>query len=153
MDRRSKIAKRLKTLREQAGYSANQLAKMLGVTKDVYSNWENNRTKLSADYLVPLSDIYQMTVDEFLERKLPLVTKEQAIKESDPESIINRYYSLSKRSKGLVNCVIDYEINNPIITKKSKELYLAAAHGSEGMNDDELALLHEDIKDILEEDD
>ncbi|TDG72117.1 hypothetical protein C5L31_001591, partial [Secundilactobacillus malefermentans] len=53
------LATQLKGAREKAGYSQNDLALILNVTRQAISKWETGKTYPDIDNLVFLSDFYQ----------------------------------------------------------------------------------------------
>lgn len=55
-------AKKLKNKRQEAGYSQVEIASVLGISKQSYSNWENGKTKPNQKNLTRLSQI--LAVDE-----------------------------------------------------------------------------------------
>ncbi|SDB26753.1 Predicted transcriptional regulator [Streptococcus henryi] len=55
-------AKKLKNKRQEAGYSQVEIASILGISKQSYSNWENGKTKPNQKNLTRLSQI--LAVDE-----------------------------------------------------------------------------------------
>lgn len=60
------LATQLKGAREKAGYSQNDLALILNVTRQAISKWETGKTYPDIDNLVFLSDFYQLTLDELV---------------------------------------------------------------------------------------
>ena len=56
------LGKQLKLLREQKGYSQNQIAEYLGTTRQTISNWENDKTIIDSHSLIRLADFYQIPV-------------------------------------------------------------------------------------------
>ena len=60
------IAKRIKSARENAGYSQSEVAELLGITRQAISKWENGWGYPDIDNLIRLSDIYKITLDDLL---------------------------------------------------------------------------------------
>ncbi|MGR3742485.1 helix-turn-helix domain-containing protein [Companilactobacillus sp. DQM5] len=56
----------LKKYRENNNYSQEELAKKLFVTRQAISRWENNKTIPGVQILMQLSDLYNISVDNFL---------------------------------------------------------------------------------------
>ena len=52
--------------RVELNYTQDDLADKLGITKTAISNWENGVSLVDIKYLVPLSNIFSITVDELL---------------------------------------------------------------------------------------
>lgn len=59
----------IKALRLAKGLNQPELARLLGVTKQCVSNWENGNILPSLDMLVRLSDIFNVTTDYLLGRE------------------------------------------------------------------------------------
>ena len=60
------IADRIKVLREQAGYTQTQLAKLLGITRSSVNAWELGISVPSTQYIVELSQILNVSTDYLL---------------------------------------------------------------------------------------
>lgn len=58
------IGKKLKSLREEAGYSQEELSGRIGVTRQAVSNWEREKTLPDIYMLQDIADIYEITMDE-----------------------------------------------------------------------------------------
>ena len=59
------IGRNIKRLRKQAGYSQDQLARMLGVTQGAVSQWEKDRTIPDTPYMLEMAKIFNVPLDEF----------------------------------------------------------------------------------------
>lgn len=85
------IADRLKELRKKAGYSQEQLAEMLDVSRQAVSKWESAQGNPDIENLVKLTEIYHVSADYILightKEDLPKVpeTPEKNKKEMHPE--------------------------------------------------------------------
>lgn len=53
----------LKAARVNAGYTRNQIAEMLGVSKVTVGNWENGSAKPSMAVKILLSQLYKVPMD------------------------------------------------------------------------------------------
>lgn len=60
------IAKRLQRLRKKAGYSQEQIAEMLGISKQTISEWENGQGKPEINSVIKLTEIYDVSADYIL---------------------------------------------------------------------------------------
>lgn len=60
------FGQRLKQLREENGISQIALVNQLGITEEDINKFENDDTMPSAEILVKLSSLYNMSVDELL---------------------------------------------------------------------------------------
>lgn len=65
------IGQVIKNKRLEAGHSQEYLADKLGVSRQTISNWENERTIPSADYLKDLSRLYGMSFDALIGLEVP----------------------------------------------------------------------------------
>lgn len=63
-----KIGKRIKELREQAEISQQKLAEMLKLSRPAISQIENDDRKLSAEELIKLSEIFNLSVERLLNK-------------------------------------------------------------------------------------
>ena len=60
------LAIRLKNAREKSGYSQNEVAESLNISRQAVSKWENGWTCPDIDNLILLSKLYKISVDELL---------------------------------------------------------------------------------------
>lgn len=69
---REYIARTLKKLRENSGYTADQVGRMVGKSGKTVNAWENNRGQPDAELLMQLCDIYGVSdvLAEFQEDKI-----------------------------------------------------------------------------------
>lgn len=91
-DINKRIGKRIKEARERAGINQQKLSKMLGVARPTISQIENGERKISADELIKLSEIFDISIDTFLDFKKPpevILEKEKKKKKEKPEIRIN----------------------------------------------------------------
>ncbi len=54
---------KLLELRQQAGYSQQEIADKIGITQEKYSRLENNITKIEPELLIKLSNVYGTSID------------------------------------------------------------------------------------------
>lgn len=59
------IGRNIKRLRKTAGYSQEQLAKLLDVTQGAVSQWEKDRTTPDTIYMLQMAKIFNVPLDEF----------------------------------------------------------------------------------------
>ncbi len=77
----AKLGKRIKKLRELTGISQEKLANLLGVSRPTVSQMENGERKITADELIELAKIFNISVDELLNlKKSPEIVFEEAKK-------------------------------------------------------------------------
>ena len=60
------IAERLQELRKKAGYSQEQVADMLGLSRQAISKWESGQGKPEIDNVVKLTELYHVSADYIL---------------------------------------------------------------------------------------
>ncbi|MBO5033067.1 MAG: helix-turn-helix transcriptional regulator [Lachnospiraceae bacterium] len=60
------IAERLQELRKKSGYSQEQVAGMLGLSRQAVSKWESGQGKPEIDNIVKLTEIYHVSADYIL---------------------------------------------------------------------------------------
>ena len=60
------IANRLQKLRKEKGYSQEQLAEALGISRQAVSKWERAESSPDTDNLICLAKIYGISLDELL---------------------------------------------------------------------------------------
>ncbi|GAI54154.1 unnamed protein product, partial [marine sediment metagenome] len=65
----SKLARRVKELRQKSGISQQRLAELLKVSRPTISQIENRERKISADELIKLSDIFGLSIESMLDLK------------------------------------------------------------------------------------
>lgn len=58
----------IKQLRISRGYNQVEFARILGVTKQCVSNWENDNVIPSIEMLVKIADVFHVTTDYILGR-------------------------------------------------------------------------------------
>lgn len=76
------FAKRIRQLREKKGYSMNQLARELNITKSRINMWENNGTIPRMDVLINIANFFNVTTDYLLgnENDIELSTDNQKLR-------------------------------------------------------------------------
>lgn len=63
------ISDRLRVLREEQGYSQNDLAEKLNISRQSISKWELGKSTPDITYFIKLSEIYNITLDELIKGK------------------------------------------------------------------------------------
>ena len=66
-----KLGNRLAELRKEHGYSQEELADKLGVSRQAVSKWECGEASPDTDNLIELAKLYNTSLDELLEIKKP----------------------------------------------------------------------------------
>lgn len=57
------FSKRLKKLRKNKGLKQQELAEILGIKRNTYSDWENGKTEPSFENLIKLADLLEVSLD------------------------------------------------------------------------------------------
>ena len=87
----TKIADRLQKLRKERGYSQEQLADELGVSRQAVSKWERGEASPDTDNLIALARLYEISVDDLLFEKsdegLPEPVTAEKSDEEPPEPV------------------------------------------------------------------
>jgi len=74
------LGEKLITLRKKYGYSQQELADKLSVTRQTISNWELNQGAPSLDKAVELAAIYGISLDDLAENSVQVIAKEKTAK-------------------------------------------------------------------------
>ena len=83
-----KITERLQNLRKEHGYSQEQLADELGVSRQAVSKWERGEASPDTDNLIALARLYGITVDEVLFEKPERIPEETADEKKEPLNLL-----------------------------------------------------------------
>ena len=60
------VADRIRTLREQKGYTQTELAKRLKITRSSVNAWEQGISVPSTQYIVELAEVFKVSTDYLL---------------------------------------------------------------------------------------
>ena len=72
------IANRLVKLRKEKGYSQEELANQLGISRQAVSKWERAEASPDTENLISLARLYHISLDELLDTGIDSTEKEQA---------------------------------------------------------------------------
>ena len=107
------IGTKIQTLRKQRGLSQEQLAEILGVSRQAVSKWEAGQSVPDIDKIVLICDYFGVTTDYILRNeKLPKTEQEH---ESQPDNLVQYKYGISEN-----------EVNTENEEKKKKSALLLA---------------------------
>ncbi|WP_421362548.1 helix-turn-helix domain-containing protein [Streptococcus suis] len=67
-------AKRIKTLRKQAGLSQQELADNIGVLRETISNWERGASRTNVENIERIATFFQVPVSDLLGIQIPADT-------------------------------------------------------------------------------
>lgn len=91
-------------LRKRAGYSQEEFAEIIGVSRQTVSKWETDFMKPETDKLIQISKLYNVSLDELL------------IDEKDILSLANRMVESDNREK-----IVEIDIDEPNQTDKKNK--------------------------------
>lgn len=63
------VGTNLKRLRSKTKFSQQQIADMLGLDRNTYTNWENEATDIKSQYIPKLAEIFQVSILELFGEK------------------------------------------------------------------------------------
>lgn len=66
---KNRIAERLQSLLQEEGITVNKLATDLGISNSVVYYWVQGKTTPNADYIIAISDYFNICTDYLLGRK------------------------------------------------------------------------------------
>ena len=75
--------KRLRELRFRYGLTQNELAEIIGIKRNTYSDWENGKTEPSFENLIKLADLFEVSLDCLLGRE------QMKVKKRSPAQLLN----------------------------------------------------------------
>lgn len=101
MELKNYIGEKIKYLRKSAKMTQNDLAKILGTTKQTISRYEKGERKANQDILFTLCDVFNVSIDDFFP---PISTKEaQETSQNDRDELLEElttnYTKLDKQRK------------------------------------------------------
>jgi len=119
-----KLGQRIKELRKYAGISQQRLAEMLKISRPAVSQIENDERKISAEELVKLSEISNLSVESLLNPTQPpeVVFKEgkKAVKTRKPRIKINIPQKKLEKFREILLYILNKE-SSPAVLSKEKE--------------------------------
>lgn len=77
------LGEKLITLRKKYGYSQQELADKLLVTRQTISNWELGQGAPSLDKAIEIAEIYGISLDDLAESSVQVIAKEKKAKNSE----------------------------------------------------------------------
>ena len=83
-------ANKLVTLRKSFGYSQEDLAAKLGVSRQAVSKWERAESSPDTDNLIALAGLYNMTVDDIINDEIEVQHKAHVDKKISKDFLIKK---------------------------------------------------------------
>ena len=92
------LSDNIKTIRKNKGYSREELASKLHVTRQTISKWENGQSEPGANILKELADLFEISVSELIDGDAERVLENEVLVEQ--LSRVNEHLVITrKRSK------------------------------------------------------
>lgn len=102
-----KSGKFLLSLRQEKSLSQKEVADIIGVSDKTISKWECGEGVPSIDFLVKLSEFYEVTIDEIVKGERKLKEEQVAINKKEEKIFFNLpYFTISSLSFGLIGLLI-----------------------------------------------
>lgn len=119
------LGERIRKSRKSKNMTQRQLASMIGAAHNSVSDWENNKNKPDPDTIELICGILDVTPNYILG------ANDDVISPSD-KALLNKYHSLDRHGKEVVDMVLDAEWNNSV--DNDKIVLLNAAHERTDIN-------------------
>lgn len=103
------IGEQLKKLRESKGFSQEDVAKKIGVTRQAVYKWENDKSYPDIDNLILLSEMYNVTLDELIKGKRNIKEKIHIDEEDEDFEKENDFGFYIGFGLLIMSAFIDYE--------------------------------------------
>ena len=113
------IANRLQKLRKEKGYSQEQLAEALGISRQAVSKWERAESSPDTDNLICLAKLYGVSLDELLSTEANIeeiiesneVVEETKNSKTKKEKIVDLLQAISLSVIGILYFVLGFFFN------------------------------------------
>lgn len=116
------FASRLRQAREQAGFTQQDLAKKLGVTKNAISNYENGVSSPKWEILIKIFDVLQVTPNFLYQDDFSTDTSESCALTPQQSTLLAAFDQLNEEGQ---QKAVEY-VEDLVMTGRYKK---AAAHG------------------------
>lgn len=103
------MGERLRKIRLSCGLSQEKVAKLIGVSRPAYVNYESDRSR-PVRKLNELANAFGVTTDYILGNVQPPEPIKHDVITNEEKRFLEKYRVLDKDSKSLVNHVLDYAI-------------------------------------------
>jgi len=100
------LGQQLKRLRESKGFSQEDVAKKIGVTRQAVYKWENDKSCPDIENLILLSEMYNVTLDELIKGNQNLKEKIHIDEDFEKENEFGFYIGFGLL---IVSAFVDYE--------------------------------------------
>ncbi|GAB6434004.1 MULTISPECIES: helix-turn-helix domain-containing protein [Bacillus] len=103
------LGEQLKKLRESKGFSQEDVAKKIGVTRQAVYKWENGKSYPDIDNLILLSEMYNVTLDELIKGNQNIKEKIHINEEDEDFEKENEFGFYIGFGLLIMSAFIDYE--------------------------------------------
>ncbi|WP_168897670.1 helix-turn-helix domain-containing protein [Bacillus sp. ISTL8] len=103
------LGEQLKKLRESKGFSQEDVAKKIGVTRQAVYKWENDKSCPDIDNLILLSEMYNVTLDELIKGNQNIKEKIHINEEDEDFEKENEFGFYIGFDLLIMSAFIDYE--------------------------------------------
>ncbi|ARZ61985.1 XRE family transcriptional regulator [Bacillus anthracis] len=103
------LGEQLKKLRESKGFSQEDVAKKIGVTRQAVYKWENDKSCPDIDNLILLSEMYNVTLDELIKGNQNIKEKIHIDEENEDFEKENEFGFYIGFGLLIMSAFIDYE--------------------------------------------
>ncbi|HDR4761629.1 TPA: helix-turn-helix transcriptional regulator [Bacillus thuringiensis] len=103
------LGEQLKKLRESKGFSQEDVAKKVGVTRQAVYKWENDKSCPDIDNLILLSEMYNVTLDELIKGNQNIKEKIHIDEENEDFEKENEFGFYIGFGLLIMSAFIDYE--------------------------------------------
>lgn len=112
------LAKNLRTLRKMHHLNQTHLSSILNISRQAYSNYENNKRTPDLDSLIHLTVLYNVTLDQLVNRNISGITEDEGVPylpaidietkhtlylTDDETELVMKYRDLLPDSKKIIN--------------------------------------------------
>lgn len=103
------LGEQLKKLRESKGFSQEDVAKKIGVTRQAVYKWENGKSYPDIDNLILLSEMYNVTLDDLIKGNQNIKEKIHINEEDEDFEKENEFGFYIGFGLLIMSAFIDYE--------------------------------------------
>ncbi|PGO32744.1 transcriptional regulator [Bacillus cereus] len=103
------LGQQLKRLRESKGFSQEDVAKKIGITRQAVYKWEHDKSCPDIDNLILLSEMYNVTLDELIKRNQSFKEKIHIDEEDEEFEKENEFGFYIGCGLLVMSAFIDYE--------------------------------------------
>ena len=95
------VSEKIKSLREDMGYTQSELSKLLGITRSSVNAWELGISVPSTQYIVELSQIFKVSTDYLLGVDRTATVSVAGLTEQDIQLVHNLINHLKQKNRQL----------------------------------------------------